>query len=197
MNGVSEGQIIQVFKKEIPQVEKVLPILWLAMLGVFILLGTGLINQNFVFQAWKALYNKKPLITFQVVQKRHHTRLITCDRKYQEKIWNVLLGHFTKHNGEMTDLDKMGFLTSFGKVPDVVVDRQIRYSTEFDFFLCKHARIIWRSLGAFLGIELCPNNIWQCLPRFAKFYKIGLAAWAIWNCHNRAALNSRGQKLIR
>ncbi|KAF7098958.1 hypothetical protein CFC21_100649 [Triticum aestivum] len=53
---------------------------------------------------------------------------------------------------------------------------------------------MWRTVGCMLGMDRCPNNIWQyfswCysfLPDGEKFYTFGLASlcWAMRNCCNR------------
>lgn len=48
------------------------------------------------------------------------------------------------------------------------------------FFLCPHARVLWRSVGAVSGTNLCPNNMYQYfswiysfLPEHEKVHTIG------------------------
>eukprot|EP00250_Pteridium_aquilinum_P010933 c19724_g1_i2 orf=424-3309(+) len=57
----------------------------------------------------------RPLITWAVVQKRHHTRLFPADDIYKDKNNNIL--------------------------PGTVVDSTITHPREYDFFLCSHAGI--------------------------------------------------------
>src|SRR4051812_47363809 len=63
------------------------------------------------------------------------------------------------------------------------------------FFLCPVARASWRIVASVLGMDRCPNTVWQfyswCFaffPEVEVFYTVGLAAicWAIWNLRNRA-----------
>lgn len=56
-------------------------------------------------------------------------------------------------------------------------------STQHLFFLCPVARVVWRTVGAVLGTDLCPNSLWQyyvwCntfLPDGEHLYTVGLAS---------------------
>ena len=55
-------------------------------------------------------------------------------------------------------------------------------TTSHLLFLCPVSRVVWRTVGALLGTDCCPNSIWQYytwmysfLPGFEK--KIILRAW--------------------
>ncbi|XBH85906.1 hypothetical protein VPH35_073703 [Triticum aestivum] len=76
-------------------------------------------------------------------------------------------------------------------------------SSQHLFFTCPLARVIWRTVGCVLGIDLCPNDIWQYfywwyvfLPDGARFYIFGLAAicWAIRNSRNQATFEHKQLK---
>ncbi|KAK1270094.1 Protein argonaute 1C [Acorus gramineus] len=91
-DGVSEGQFNQVLLHEVAAIRK----------------------------ACEAIDNEKyePLLTFVVVQKRHHTRLFPKNQGGP---------HTTGRNENI--------------LPGTVVDREICHPTEFDFYLCSHAGI--------------------------------------------------------
>ncbi|KAG8492724.1 hypothetical protein CXB51_010450 [Gossypium anomalum] len=76
--------------------------------------------------------NYKPTATFIVVQKRHHTRLFANDRKFADSKGNIL--------------------------PGTVVDSDICHPTEFDFYLCSHARIMGTSRPAHYHVLWDENN---------------------------------------
>ncbi|CAI9105507.1 OLC1v1004438C1 [Oldenlandia corymbosa var. corymbosa] len=69
---------------------------------------------------WKACQSIRPdylpRMTFIIVQKRHHTRLLPMNHK------------------DRRSTDKSGNI-----IPGTVVDTQICHPTEFDFYLCSHA----------------------------------------------------------
>ncbi|KAI5082197.1 hypothetical protein GOP47_0001940 [Adiantum capillus-veneris] len=88
-DGVSEGQFDEVLQKEVVAIKE-----------AFEEVGGP---------------DYKPLITWAVVQKRHHTRLFPADDIYKDKNNNIL--------------------------PGTVVDSTITHPREFDFFLCSHAGI--------------------------------------------------------
>ncbi|KAH7284111.1 hypothetical protein KP509_34G039800 [Ceratopteris richardii] len=88
-DGVSEGQFDQVLQQEV-----------VALKEAFEEVGGP---------------DYKPLITWAVVQKRHHTRLFPADDVHKDKNNNIL--------------------------PGTVVDSTITHPREFDFFLCSHAGI--------------------------------------------------------
>ncbi|KAI0487857.1 hypothetical protein KFK09_027680 [Dendrobium nobile] len=90
-DGVSEGQFYQVLLYELDAIRK----------------ACASLEPNY-----------QPLVTFVVVQKRHHTRLYVNnhkDRNSSDKSGNILLG--------------------------TVVDSKICHPIEFDFYLCSHAGI--------------------------------------------------------
>ena len=88
-DGVSEGQFDEVLQREV-----------VALKDAFEKVGGR---------------DYKPLITWAVVQKRHHTRLFPADAEHKDKNNNIL--------------------------PGTVVDSTITHPREFDFFLCSHAGI--------------------------------------------------------
>ncbi|XP_024545686.1 protein argonaute PNH1 isoform X2 [Selaginella moellendorffii] len=90
-DGVSEGQFYQVLLHELDAIRK----------------ACASLEPNY-----------QPLVTFVVVQKRHHTRLFAND-----------------HDDTRTT-DKSGNI-----LPGTVVDSKICHPTEFDFYLCSHAGI--------------------------------------------------------
>ena len=65
------------------------------------------------------------------------------------------------------------------------------------FFTCNTARVVWGVLGACVGTNTCPRNIWQSfvwfrkfIPNKGEFYTLLLAAlcWAIWTIRNKVTL---------
>ncbi|KAG2718642.1 hypothetical protein I3843_03G220900 [Carya illinoinensis] len=77
----------------------------------------------------------QPPVTFIVVQKRHHTRLLA-----------------TNHN-DRSSTDKSGNI-----LPGTVVDSKICHPTEFDFYLCSHAGIQGTSRPAHYHVLWDENN---------------------------------------
>ncbi|KAG6662378.1 protein argonaute PNH1-like [Carya illinoinensis] len=77
----------------------------------------------------------QPPVTFIVVQKRHHTRLVA-----------------TNHN-DRSSTDKSGNI-----LPGTVVDSKICHPTEFDFYLCSHAGIQGTSRPAHYHVLWDENN---------------------------------------
>ncbi|CAA3003315.1 argonaute 1 [Olea europaea subsp. europaea] len=90
-DGVSEGQFYQVLLFELDAIRK----------------ACASLEPNY-----------QPLVTFVVVQKRHHTRLFADD-----------------HN------DRRAVNKSGNILPGTVVDSKICHPTEFDFYLCSHAGV--------------------------------------------------------
>ncbi|KAJ7297230.1 hypothetical protein O6H91_Y072000 [Diphasiastrum complanatum] len=90
-DGVSEGQFYQVLLYELDAIRK----------------ACASLEPNY-----------QPLVTFVVVQKRHHTRL------------------FASNHDDRNSTDKSGNI-----LPGTVVDSKICHPTEFDFYLCSHAGI--------------------------------------------------------
>ncbi|VAI94080.1 unnamed protein product [Triticum turgidum subsp. durum] len=90
-DGVSEGQFYQVLLHELDAIRK----------------ACASLEANY-----------QPLVTFVVVQKRHHTRL------------------FAHNHNDQSTVDKSGNI-----LPGTVIDSKICHPTEFDFFLCSHAGI--------------------------------------------------------
>ncbi|KAL7189604.1 hypothetical protein ACSBR1_039284 [Camellia fascicularis] len=77
----------------------------------------------------------QPLVTFIVVQKRHHTRL------------------FASNHNDKSSIDKSGNI-----LPGTVVDTKICHPTEFDFYLCSHAGIQGTSRPAHYHVLWDENN---------------------------------------
>ncbi|KAA8535033.1 hypothetical protein F0562_030036 [Nyssa sinensis] len=77
----------------------------------------------------------QPLVTFIVIQKRHHTRL------------------FASNHNDKTSTDKSGNI-----LPGTVVDTKICHPTEFDFYLCSHAGIQGTSRPAHYHVLWDENN---------------------------------------
>ncbi|KAM3713994.1 hypothetical protein ACJW31_01G297700 [Castanea mollissima] len=77
----------------------------------------------------------QPPVTFIVVQKRHHTRLLA-----------------NNHN-DRSSTDKSGNI-----LPGTVVDSKICHPTEFDFYLCSHAGIQGTSRPAHYHVLWDENN---------------------------------------
>ncbi|XP_019192368.1 PREDICTED: protein argonaute PNH1-like [Ipomoea nil] len=77
----------------------------------------------------------QPLVTFIVVQKRHHTRL------------------FANNHNDRNHMDRSGNV-----LPGTVVDSKICHPTEFDFYLCSHAGIQGTSRPAHYHVLWDENN---------------------------------------
>ncbi|KAM0946817.1 hypothetical protein DsansV1_C08g0079561 [Dioscorea sansibarensis] len=107
-DGVSEGQFFQVLVNEVQAIRK----------------------------ACESLEpNYQPLITFVVVQKRHHTRL------------------FANNHADHRSIDRSGNI-----LPGTVVDTKICHPTEFDFYLCSHAGVKGTSRPAHYHVLLDENG---------------------------------------
>ncbi|KAL4284664.1 hypothetical protein GQ457_16G029180 [Hibiscus cannabinus] len=107
-DGVSEGQFYQVLLYELDAIRK----------------ACASLEPNY-----------QPLVTFIVVQKRHHTRL------------------FANNHRDRSSTDKSGNI-----LPGTVVDSKICHPTEFDFYLCSHAGIQGTSRPAHYHVLWDENN---------------------------------------
>uniref|UniRef100_A0A453TD21 Piwi domain-containing protein n=1 Tax=Aegilops tauschii subsp. strangulata TaxID=200361 RepID=A0A453TD21_AEGTS len=107
-DGVSEGQFYQVLLHELDAIRK----------------ACASLEANY-----------QPLVTFVVVQKRHHTRL------------------FAHNHNDQSTVDKSGNI-----LPGTVIDSKICHPTEFDFFLCSHAGIKGTSRPAHYHVLWDENN---------------------------------------
>ncbi|XAR57292.1 hypothetical protein NMG60_11025377 [Bertholletia excelsa] len=107
-DGVSEGQFYQVLLYELDAIRK----------------ACASLEPNY-----------QPLVTFIVVQKRHHTRL------------------FANNHRDRSSTDKSGNV-----LPGTVVDSKICHPTEFDFYLCSHAGIQGTSRPAHYHVLWDENN---------------------------------------
>ncbi|CAA0823030.1 Protein argonaute 10 [Striga hermonthica] len=107
-DGVSEGQFYQVLLFELDAIRK----------------ACASLEPNY-----------QPLVTFIVVQKRHHTRL------------------FANNHRDKSSTDKSGNI-----LPGTVVDSKICHPTEFDFYLCSHAGIQGTSRPAHYHVLWDENN---------------------------------------
>ncbi|XP_051128767.1 protein argonaute 10 isoform X2 [Andrographis paniculata] len=107
-DGVSEGQFYQVLLFELDAIRK----------------ACASLEPNY-----------QPLVTFIVVQKRHHTRL------------------FANNHRDRSSTDKSGNI-----LPGTVVDSKICHPTEFDFYLCSHAGIQGTSRPAHYHVLWDENN---------------------------------------
>ncbi|CAM0947478.1 unnamed protein product [Alopecurus aequalis] len=79
--------------------------------------------------------NYQPMVTFVVVQKRHHIRL------------------FAHNHNDKNSTDRSGNI-----LPGTVVDSKICHPTEFDFYLCSHAGIKGTSRPAHYHVLWDENN---------------------------------------
>ncbi|KAI0989495.1 hypothetical protein GJ496_001236 [Pomphorhynchus laevis] len=112
-DGVSEGQFDIVMNYEYNAIDRAINKM------------VGYLNKNIgIF--------KKPLVTYCVVQKRHHTRFFP-------------IGGQTTRSGNI--------------LPGTVVDAGICLNTEFDFFLCSHEGIQGTSRPTYYRILLDQNNL--------------------------------------
>ncbi|TYH55761.1 hypothetical protein ES332_D09G257700v1 [Gossypium tomentosum] len=107
-DGVSEGQFYQVLLYELDAIRK----------------ACASLEPNY-----------QPLVTFIVVQKRHHTRL------------------FANNHRDRSSTDKSGNI-----LPGTVVDSKICHPSEFDFYLCSHAGIQGTSRPAHYHVLWDENN---------------------------------------
>ncbi|TYH03953.1 hypothetical protein ES288_A09G259800v1 [Gossypium darwinii] len=107
-DGVSEGQFYQVLLYELDAIRK----------------ACASLEPNY-----------QPLVTFIVVQKRHHTRL------------------FAHNHRDRSSTDKSGNI-----LPGTVVDSKICHPSEFDFYLCSHAGIQGTSRPAHYHVLWDENN---------------------------------------
>ena len=71
------------------------------------------------------------------------------------------------------------------------------------FFSCASVKVVWGVLGACLGTNSCPRNVWQSLVWFFKFlpndkqfYSLLLAAlvWAVWTIRNKITFDKYKMK---